>query len=86
MIKIETEKDGKINASICGAQDEVIPEFFSLLHHIAKICMHNCKDGQHEEFAAALKYEIDKTYMEAVKETIETEKAKDKEGESWRNF
>lgn len=54
MIKIETEKDGKINAAICGAPDEVIPEFFSLLHHIAKICMHNCKDGQHEEFAAAL--------------------------------
>lgn len=48
MIKIETEKDGKINAAICGAPDEVIPEFFSLLHHIAKICMHNCKDGQHE--------------------------------------
>ena len=39
MIKIETEKDGKINSAICGAPDEVIPEFFSLLHHIAKICM-----------------------------------------------
>lgn len=39
MIKIETEKDGKINAAICGAPDEVIPEFFSLLHHIAKICI-----------------------------------------------
>lgn len=28
MIKIETEKDGKINAAICGSIDEVIPEFF----------------------------------------------------------
>lgn len=74
MIKIETEKDGKINAAVFGAPDEVIPEFLSLLHHIAKICMHNCKDGQHEELAAALKFEIDKTFMEAVKETIETEK------------
>lgn len=45
MIKIETEKGGKINAAICGAPDEVFPEFFSLLHHIAKFCMHNCKDG-----------------------------------------
>ena len=78
MIKIETEKGGKINAAICGARDEIITEFFSLLHHIAKICMHNCKDGKQDEFAAALKFEIDKTYMEAVKETI------DKEVEAWR--
>ena len=80
MIKIKTEKDGKINAAICGAIDEVIPEFFSLLRHIAKICMHNCKDGKQEELAAALKFEIDKTFMESVKETI------DKEGEAWRNL
>lgn len=80
MIKIETEKDGKINAAIRGASDEVIQEFFTLLHHIAKICMHNCKDGKHEEFAAALKFEIDKTFMESVKETIH------KEGEAWRNL
>lgn len=80
MIRIETEKGGKINAAICGSPDEVIPEFFSILHHIAKICMDNCKDGKHEELAAALKFEIDKTFMEAVKETI------DKEGEAWRNF
>ena len=80
MIKIKTEKDGKINAAICGAPDEVIPEFFSLLHHIAKICMHNCKDGKQEELAAAFKFEIDKTFMESVKETI------DKEGEAWRNL
>lgn len=73
MIRIETEKGGKINAVICGAQDEIIPEFFSLLHYIAKICMHNCKDGQHEEFAEALKFEIDKTFMESVKETINKE-------------
>lgn len=80
MIKIETEKDGKINAAICGNLDEVIPEFFSLLNHITKICMDNCKDGKQEEFAAALKFEIDKTFMEAVKETI------DKEREAWRNL
>lgn len=73
MIKIETEKDGKINAAICGSLDEVISEFFSLLNHIAKIFMHNCKDGKHEEFAAALKFEIDKTFIEAVKETIDKE-------------
>ena len=53
MIKIETEKDGKINAAICGALDEIIPEFFSLLNHLAKICMDKCKDGKQEEFAAA---------------------------------
>ena len=80
MIRIETEKDGKISTAICGASDEVVPEFFSLLRNIAKIFMHNCKDGQHEEFAAALKFEIDKTFMEAVKETI------DKDGEAWRNL
>lgn len=28
MIRIETEKDGKINATICGAKDELISEFF----------------------------------------------------------
>lgn len=80
MIRIETEKGGKINAAICGSPDEVIPEFFSLLHHIAKIRMDNCKDGKHEELAVALKFEIDKTFMESVKEII------DKEGEAWRNF
>lgn len=80
MIKIKTKKDGKINVAICGAQDEIISEFFSLLNHIAKIFMDNCKDGQHEEFAAALKFEINKTFMEAVKETIY------KEGEAWRNL
>lgn len=66
MIKIETKKDGKINTAIGGASDEVIPEFFSLLRDIAKIFMHNCKDGLQEEFAAALKFE-------AVKETIDKE-------------
>lgn len=80
MIKIETEKDGKINVAICGAPDEVIQEFFSLLNHIAKICMHDCKDGLHEKLAAALKFEIDKTFMEAVKETI------NKDGEAWRTL
>lgn len=80
MIKIETEKDGKINAAICGNPDEVIQEFFSLLNHIARICMNICKDGQHEEFAAAFKFEIDKTYIEAIKESL------DKEGESWRTL
>ncbi len=80
MIKIETEKGGKTNSAICGSLDDVIPEFFSLLNQIAKICMHNCKDGKHEEFAAALKSEIDKTFMEAVKESL------DKEGEAWRNL
>lgn len=80
MIKIETKKDGKINAAIYGSTDKVIPEFFSLLNQITKIFMHNCDDGKQEEFAAALKFEIDKTYMEAVKETI------DKEGEAWRNL
>lgn len=80
MIKIETKKDGKINAAICGASDELIPEFFSLLHNFTKICMDNCDDGKQEEFAEALKFEIDKTFMEAVKEAI------NKEGQAWRNL
>lgn len=80
MIKIETKKDGKINAAICGSQDELISEFFSLLHNFTKICMHNCDDGKQEELAETLKFEIDKTYMEAVKESL------DKEGEAWRNL
>lgn len=74
MIKIETKKDGKINANIHGSPDEVIPEFFSLLNQIAKICMRYCDDGKQKEFAAALKFEIDKTYMEAIKEAIKTVK------------
>lgn len=80
MIRIETEKDGKINAAIGRASYEVIQEFFSLLHNFTKICMHNCDDGKQEEFAAALKFEIDKTFIEAVKESL------DKEGEAWRNL
>ena len=67
MIKVEKEKGDKITTNICGTADEVITEFFSLLNNITIMFMHNCKDGQHEEFAAALKYEIDKTYMEAIK-------------------
>ena len=80
MIKIETKKGGKINAAICGATDEVIPEFFSLLHHFTKICMHNCDDGKQEELVGSLKFEIDKTFIEAIKESL------DKEGEAWRNL
>lgn len=67
MIKVEKTKDGKISTRICGTADEMLQEFFSLLHHTTIMCMQNCKDGQHEEFAGALKYEIDKTYMEAIK-------------------
>lgn len=67
MIKAEKGKDDKITISIQGPADEVIPEFFSLLNSITIMCMRNCKDGQHEEFEAALKHEIDKTYMEAIK-------------------
>ena len=66
MIKAEKGKDDKITTSIQGLADEVIPEFFSLLNSITIMCMRSCKDGQHEEFEAALKYEIDKTYMEAI--------------------
>ena len=66
MIKVEKGKDDKITTSICGAADEVILEFFSLLNNITIVCMHKCKDGQHEELAAALKHKIDKTYMEAI--------------------
>lgn len=69
MIKVEKNKDGKISTRICGTADEVIPEFFSFLHNITLMCMQNCKEGQHEEFAAALKYEIDKAYIEAI-ETV----------------
>lgn len=36
MIKIETKKDGKINAAICGAPDELIPEFFFALASLRK--------------------------------------------------
>ena len=51
MIKIETEKDGKINAAICGAPDEVIPEFFSLLHHCPSIrqFVHSREAGRAEK-------------------------------------
>lgn len=78
MIRVEKDKDGKISTRICGTADEVIPEFFLLFHHITIMCMQNCKDGQHEEFAAALKFEIDKTYMEAIKEAFKTVKRAEK--------
>lgn len=41
-------------------------EFFSILDHVTKLCMHACKTGDREEFAEALKEEIDKTFAKAI--------------------
>lgn len=67
MIKAEAEDNGKVRTLIKGDADSVFQEFFSTLDHFTKLCMQSCKTGEREEFAAALKYEIDKTYMEAIK-------------------
>ncbi len=67
MIKAEAKDNGKVCTIIKGDADSTIQEFFAIIEHMTKLCMHSCKTGEREEFAGALKYEIDKTYMEAIK-------------------
>ena len=76
MIKAEAKENGKVCTLIKGDADSAFQEFFAIIDHMTKLCMNSCKTGEREEFAAALKFEIDKTYMEAIK----------KEGEAWRNL
>lgn len=68
MIKAEAKDNGKVCTLIKGDADSAFQEFFAIIEHMAKLCMHSCKTGEREEFAGALKYEIDKTYMDAIKE------------------
>lgn len=66
MIKAEAKENGKVCTIIKGDAVSAFQEFFVIIDHMAKLCMSSCKTGEREEFAAALKYEIDKTYMEAI--------------------
>lgn len=69
MIKAEAKDNGKVCTLIKGDADSAFQEFFAIIDHMTKLCMHSCKTGEREEFAGALKYEIDKTYMDAIKES-----------------
>ena len=60
MIKAEAKDNGKVCTLIRGEADSVFQEFFSIIDHVTKLCMHACKTGDREEFAEALKEEIDK--------------------------
>lgn len=66
MIKAEAKDNGKVCTLIRGESYSVLQEFFSILDHVTKLCMHACKTGDREEFAEALKEEIDKTFAKAI--------------------
>jgi hypothetical protein len=66
MIKAEAKDNGKVCTLIIGDADSVFQEFFSIIDHVTKLCMHACKTGDREEFAEALKEEIDKTFAKAI--------------------
>ena len=66
MIKAEAKDNGKVCTLIRGDADSTFQEFFAIINHMTKMCMHACKTGEREEFAEALKEEIDKTFAKAI--------------------
>lgn len=66
MIKAEAKDNGKVCTLIRGDADSVFQEFFSILDNVTKLCVHACKTEDREEFAEALKEEIDKTIAKAI--------------------
>lgn len=73
-------KNEAVKVSMDGSTKELIEEYAAVTQYIAKVFVNSCIPGKLEE----LKKEL---YAEFIGEAFaEAEKAKDKEGEAWRNL
>lgn len=86
MIKA-TKENNKIRASLEGYSHDLIAEFFSIVNHVAEMCAETCFPEYREEFMNEFRKDVDDILKEAMMKTTKgDEKAKDKEGEAWRNL
>lgn len=76
-------KNEAVKVSMNGKTKELIEEYAAITQCIARVFVNSCVPGNLEE----LKRELYKEMIRFTDEAFaEAEKAKDKEGEAWRNL
>lgn len=73
----------KVTVTMDGSTKELIEEYAAITQSIAKVFVNSCIPGKLEELKKELYAEMIRFTGEAF---AEAEKAKDKEGEAWRNL
>lgn len=73
----------KVTVTMNGKTKELIEEYAAVTQCIAKVFVGSCTPGKLEELKKELYAEMIRFIGEAF---AEAEKAKDKEGEAWRNL
>lgn len=77
------QKNEAVKVSMDGSTKELIEEYAAVTKCIAKVFVNSCIPGKLEELKRGLYKEMIRFTDEAF---AEAEKAKDKEGEAWRNL
>ena len=76
-------RDKKVTVTMDGKTKELIEEYAAITQFIARVVVNSCVPGKLDE----LKRELYKEMISFVDEVFdEAEKAKEKEGEAWRNL
>lgn len=76
-------KNEAVKVSMDGSTKELIEEYAAITQCIARVFVNSCIPGKLEELKKELYVEVIRFTDEAF---AEAEKAKDKEGEAWRNL
>lgn len=76
-------KAEKITVTMDGSTKELIEEYAAITQCIARVFVNSCVPGKLEELKKELYAEMIRFMGEAF---AKAEKAKDKEGEAWRNL
>lgn len=76
-------KNEAVKVSMDGSTKELIEEYAAVTQCIAKVFVNSCIPGKLEELKKELYAEMIRFIGEAF---ADAEKAKDKEGEAWRNL
>ena len=77
------ERAKKVKVTMDGKTKELIEEYAAITQCIARVFVNSCVPGKLEELKRELYAEMIRFMDEAF---AEEEKAKDKEGETWRNL
>lgn len=77
------KRDEKVTVTLDGKTKELIEEYAAITQCIAKVCVNSCIPGKLEELKKELYAEMIRFIGEVFSDA---EKAKDKEGEAWRNL
>lgn len=76
-------RDEKVTVTMDGKTKELIEEYAAITQCIARVFVNSCVPGKLEELKRELYAEMIRFMDKAF---AEEEKAKDKEGEAWRNL